>query len=162
VILVTLGTHPAPMDRLVEAIDGLLETRAIEERVLIQAAAFGAHPRRADETGIAGYETLAAWAHEASAIITHGGPGSIMLALAAGRSPVVVPRLARFGEHVDDHQLKFARWLHERRGIEVVEDMTELGSAIARARRESTHAPARGPSEETITRLRAAIDRSAR
>lgn len=43
----------------------------------------------------------------ASAVVTHGGPGSIMDARDHGHVPVVVARDPRFGEHVDDHQLRF-------------------------------------------------------
>ena len=43
----------------------------------------------------------------AQAVVTHGGPGLIMEARAAGHTPVVVPRDPAFGEHVDGHQLRF-------------------------------------------------------
>lgn len=159
VILVTLGTHPQPMDRVVSAIDDLLERGVISDHVIIQSAAFGRIPRLAQAVGIADYETLAAWAQGADVIVTHGGPGSIMLALAAGRQPVVIPRRADQGEHVDDHQLRFARWLTKRRGLTLVEDMTTLGEAIEQARIQPTIARPTGPAPEVIARLRLAIER---
>ena len=42
----------------------------------------------------------------ASVVVVHGGSGSIYQALMLGLRPVVIPRLARYREHVDDHQLQ--------------------------------------------------------
>jgi UDP-N-acetylglucosamine transferase subunit ALG13 len=158
VILVTLGTHPQPMDRVVTALDDLIERRAINERVIIQAASFNLLPKRAEAVAVAGYDALAAWAAEATVVVTHGGPGSIMLALGAGRRPVIVPRMVRYGEHVDDHQLRFARWIAPRRGLQLVEDVATLGGAIEEARSATVDAGTVGPSAAVIERLRTAIE----
>ncbi len=50
---------------------------------------------------------LDALLRRASAVVTHGGPGSIMDARDRGHVPVVVARDPRLGEHVDDHQQRF-------------------------------------------------------
>lgn len=39
-------------------------------------------------------------------LITHGGVGSIMDGLKQHKKVIVIPRLAKYGEHVDDHQLE--------------------------------------------------------
>ncbi|MEU1602822.1 glycosyltransferase [Micromonospora matsumotoense] len=53
---------------------------------------------------------------EADVIVTHAGVGSALAAMRAGRRAVYVPRRARHGEHVDDHQVEMAREL-DRRGL---------------------------------------------
>ena len=45
---------------------------------------------------------------EADVVVAHAGTGIALAALEAGRLPVLVPRRARRGEHVDDHQLTIA------------------------------------------------------
>lgn len=45
-------------------------------------------------------------------LITHGGAGTMVNAVKRGKRVIVVPRLARYGEHVDDHQLELAKRLH--------------------------------------------------
>ena len=40
--------------------------------------------------------------------VCHGGPGTIMDAREAGHVPLCVPRDPKLGEHVDDHQQRFA------------------------------------------------------
>jgi len=145
------------MDRVVLAIDALIENGEITEPVIVQAASFNVQPRRARPVGIVPYEVLAGWAKEATVVVTHGGPGSIMLALAEGREPVVIPRMARYGEHVDDHQVQFARWLRDRRGLRFVADVGQLGAAIREAH-DAEAEPSLGPSPAVITRLRAIIE----
>jgi UDP-N-acetylglucosamine transferase subunit ALG13 len=44
----------------------------------------------------------------AELVICHAGSGIISSALRSGRRPLVLPRRAQHGEHVDDHQLQLA------------------------------------------------------
>ena len=60
-------------------------------------------------------EQLAAEFSAADVVITHAGVGLSLLALSAGRCPVLVPRSAARGEHVDDHQHEVAAELDRRR-----------------------------------------------
>jgi UDP-N-acetylglucosamine transferase subunit ALG13 len=109
--------------------------------------------------GVVAFDRLAEWAAAADVIITHGGPGSILLALSVGRSPVVVPRDPRFGEHVDDHQLRFVRWLQERAPIRPIYDLAELGRALtATASMVAGDGTLSGSRQEAIERLRRAIE----
>lgn len=61
---------------------------------------------------------LAMAIREADVVITHAGAGSALTALEMGRLPVLVPREAAYGEHVDDHQQQVAREL-QRRGLAI-------------------------------------------
>jgi len=159
VILVTLGTHPSPMDRLVAALDDLAERGAIGEEVIIQSASIGLRPRHAIVHGVVPFDQLAQWTHQARAVVTHGGPGSIMQALSSGHRPVVVPRDPRLGEHVDDHQQRFARWLASRRPILVIESMDDLGAAITDAIAARTAVdPGSHHPEQAIAHLRSIIE----
>jgi UDP-N-acetylglucosamine--N-acetylmuramyl-(pentapeptide) pyrophosphoryl-undecaprenol N-acetylglucosamine transferase len=65
---------------------------------------------------------------ESNVFITHAGVGTLLRALELGVRPVVVPRLAARGEHVDDHQLQVARELAER-GLVLLRTPEELTSA---------------------------------
>lgn len=133
-ILVTLGTHPQPMDRLIRAIDDLLERSVLQERVVVQSAAFGFVPRHAEVVAVQPYEWLRAAIEEASVVVSHAGPGTLAAIRMAGRVPVVVPRLREAGEHVDDHQRAYAARLAGLPGYVVVTDLDRLPEAIDRAR----------------------------
>ena len=80
--------------------------------------------------GIAGREQVPAGEMEAAidsadAVVAHAGAGIALTILASGKVPVLVPRLASRGEHVDDHQEQIARQL-ARRELAVVVDADEL------------------------------------
>lgn len=68
---------------------------------------------------------------DARIVITHGGPASFIMPLQIGKTPIVVPRQKKFDEHVNDHQLEFARNVAERMGTIIpVEDVNKLGEVI--------------------------------
>ncbi len=158
-ILVTLGTHPSPMDRLVSALAQLVGDGRIREPVVIQSAAYGVRPAGLELRDVVPADELASLAREASAIVTHGGPGSITLALSAGHRPIVVPRDPAHGEHVDDHQIRFARWLASRRPILVVEDpLTGLDAALREAAAAGPAAGVGAPAAAVIDRLRTVVE----
>lgn len=47
----------------------------------------------------------------ADAVVVQGGPTAVFEVRSTGRLPIVVPRRHALGEHVDDHQRAFARFL---------------------------------------------------
>ncbi|MCC6437068.1 MAG: glycosyl transferase family 28, partial [Acidimicrobiales bacterium] len=69
---------------------------------------------------------------EAAAVVCAGGPGTIMDAREEGKLPIVVPRHHDLGEHVDDHQRAFARFLATHDLAHVVETQTDLESLLGR------------------------------
>lgn len=70
-------------------------------------------------------DELAAAVRAADLVIAHGGIGSALSALDAGRSPVLLPRSRQHGEHVDDHQKLIAAMLADR-GLAVSRDPADL------------------------------------
>lgn len=59
-------------------------------------------------------QVLRAAMARADVVVTHAGVGSALSVLALGRRPVLVPRSAERGEHVDDHQFQIAGELGDR------------------------------------------------
>lgn len=59
------------------------------------------------------------------------GPASFIMPLQIGKTPIVVPRQHQFNEHVNDHQVEFARNVAKRMGTIIeVEDIETLGDVI--------------------------------
>jgi len=67
----------------------------------------------------------------ADVVIAHAGTGSSVAALEVGKKPVLVPRLAAFGENIDDHQVLLAREL-SKRDLAVVRSVEDLTTADLR------------------------------
>lgn len=133
-ILVTLGTHPMPMNRLLAELDRLVGSRVITDEVIVQSAILDYRPVNLAVHPILPYPELVDLVAKADVVVSHAGPGNLATVRNAGKVPVVVPRSARHGEHVDDHQERYARRLAEVPGYVVVADVSELGIAIASAR----------------------------
>jgi UDP-N-acetylglucosamine transferase subunit ALG13 len=111
-IFVTVGTNEAPFDRLLEGVDAL----NLDEELVVQHGPSPIRPRRADCHEFLAFDQIVEYVRAARVVISHAGVGSVLVALANDKHPVVVPRLRQFGEAVDDHQLSFARRLH-REGV---------------------------------------------
>lgn len=125
-----LGTDHHPFDRLVSWVSDLADDGTWEWCVQ-----HGSTPLTPGVSGVTGAEMLDAddlrsLMGRASAVVTHGGPGLIMEARAAGHLPVVVPRDPTRGEHVDDHQQLFSRRLAREGQIILADDSTALREAL--------------------------------
>lgn len=133
-VFVTVGTHEQPFDRLMREIERLVETGELSD-VIVQYGYSTAIPKGCHCEAFLSCDEMQRLYSEADVVVCHGGPSTFMEAMAAGKVPVVVPRLAQFGEHVNDHQLIFCREFSERvGGIEVVEDISSLSAAITHAK----------------------------
>lgn len=127
-IVVITGTHEQAFDRLVVASDRLATAG---HEVFVQYGHASATPTMAEGAMWLDRADLQRHCESAAVIITHGGPGSIWDAFAVGKVPIVVPRSHRHGEHVDDHQIAFARHLAHHRRVVLVENPDELEQAVA-------------------------------
>lgn len=130
-IFVTVGTHEQPFNRLIKAIDELVENKVIHEDVIIQTGYSTYLPKKCECEKFLPYQMMKQYVTEARIVVTHGGPSSFILPLQIGKIPVVVPRQAKYNEHVNDHQLNFAHEVAERKkNIIVVDDVADLGNTI--------------------------------
>lgn len=130
-IFVTVGTHEQPFNRLIKAVDDLVSDGTIKDEVIIQRGYSTYEPKHCKYYDLIPWEEMQCLNKEARIIITHGGPASFIDVLALGKTPIVVPRQSKFGEHVNDHQLEFAKQLKSRgENIIVVEDISNLLEVI--------------------------------
>ena len=129
-IFVTVGTNEARFDRLLRAV----ETLSTDEEIVVQHGSSAVIPANAARTyDYLLFDDLVSEMHASRVVVTHAGIGSIMTALSCGRRPVVAARLVAHREAVDDHQLPVARRLEEAGLVTLVEDLSRLGEAVARA-----------------------------
>jgi UDP-N-acetylglucosamine transferase subunit ALG13 len=137
VIFATVGTHGQPFTRFLDALAGL------DGDVVVQYGHNGAPAGVREAVAFMPFDELNARMREADVVVTHAGVGSVLCAREAGHVPVVVPRLHRFGEHVDDHQLELVAALAEDGHVVPVMDIGELAEAVEKAgrRADTTTAP---------------------
>lgn len=130
-IFVTVGTHEQPFDRLIKCIDKMVENGKIKEKVIIQKGYTDYNPSNCECYKLISYDEMNKYITEARIVVTHGGPASFIAPLTIGKIPIVVPRKKEFNEHVNDHQLDFAKEVEKRmKNIIVAESDDEIIEAI--------------------------------
>ena len=130
-IFVTVGTHEQPFNRLVKAVDELKRDGVITEDVIMQTGFSTYEPKYCQWSKLIPYQQMIKNVEDARIVITHGGPASFVMPLQIGKTPIVVPRQKKYDEHVNDHQVEFARNVAERMGTIIpVEDISDLGKII--------------------------------
>lgn len=148
-IVASVGTDHHRFDRLVRWLDEWCR-RHPDDDVFVQ---FGtsAHPRSAQGEPMIRHADLLARFAAAEVVVTHGGPATISDALDSGRMPLVVPRDPTFGEHVDDHQQRFARYLAAEGHVHVAEDSDTFFAQLDRLARSPA---ATSPDDRSATHAR--------
>ena len=112
-IFVTLGSQKFPFDRLLQELDRLLEAGVITEPVFAQTGYSTYTPKHFTFEPFLDRDTFGAKMQEADTVITHAGTGAIIGAVKAGKKVIAVPRLSKYGEHVDDHQTQIIDQFNE-------------------------------------------------
>ena len=67
---------------------------------------------------------------ECRILITHAGVGSILTGLKNNKKVIAVPRLAKYNEHTNDHQLDITNEFYKRGYLLKVDNMNELGDIL--------------------------------
>lgn len=130
-IFVTVGTHEQPFDRLLKCIDKMIDDGKIKEEVICQKGFTDYVPKNYEAKKLIPYDEMQKNIEDARIVITHGGPASFLDPLKYGKIPIVVPRKKEFNEHVNNHQLEFAKEVEKRmKNIIVAEDDKDVIEAI--------------------------------
>lgn len=117
-ILVILGTQDKTFTRLLDAVQRQIDLGNIKEKVIVQAGSTKYKSKDMEIFDLIKADDFKKLVKEASLIITHGGVGSIMDGLKNNKKIIAAPRLKKYNEHVNDHQ------------IEIVDEYAKLGYII--------------------------------
>lgn len=128
-IYVTVGTMFLDFPRLIRKMDEIAGKTG--ELVYVQTGLGRTYPQNCEHFDFKPREKVLALQRDARVIVCHAGIGSVMDALHAGRPLIVVPRLKKFNEHMNDHQLDVAKAVQARGWGRLVLDIDELEGACA-------------------------------
>jgi len=120
-IFVTLGTKDYPFDRIVKALD--------EKNVFMQIGNSGV-PKKASFQRFMTKQEIYDKMDWADVIVCHAGTGTLMEAIDLNKKMIVVPRQKKFGEHIDDHQVMFSKYIQKEFDLEIVFDVKNIWWAI--------------------------------
>lgn len=129
-VFVTVGTDHHPFDRLILWVDSWLASKDAGQVNCLAQVGTSAPPKVAAWKTYLDYEEMEEVMHRAVVVVCHGGPATIMDSRRMATLPIVVPRRHEQGEHVDNHQLAFARWMAEHGQVELAESEEALHRAL--------------------------------
>lgn len=131
-IVVTLGTQRFQMNRLIEKMDNI--AAELTEEVFIQTGNSTYLPQHCQYKDFVDAEALQQMIRDCSVLVTHAGVGTIMRGISEKKPVVVVPRLAVYHEHVDDHQVQIAEAFSRKQCVLQCNDLEQLALIIEQAR----------------------------
>ncbi len=125
-IFVTLGTQDKPFKRLLD----YLEHSNIDDEIVVQN---GFTEYKSNKLKLFKYldkDKFDEYLNKADFVICHAGVGTIVNCLKDGKKVLTVPRLAKYGEHQNDHQLQIANAYYQKGYILVMNDGDDFDKKI--------------------------------
>ena len=129
-VFVTVGFDIRPFDRLLKVIDSGIYQRIIPPNTLVQKGHSKYNLKHCKSKNFLDYYELIKSLNNSDLVIAHAGVGTVLLCLSSGKIPILFPRMFDFGEHVDNHQVDFARIMAERKHALLARNEEELYSAV--------------------------------
>ncbi len=129
-IFVTLGSQKFQFNRLLTEIDRLVEEGKITEEVFAQTGYSDYEPKNYEYKNFLDRDEFSDIMGKCDKVITHGGTGAIIGAVKKEKKVIAIPRLAKFGEHVDDHQLQIIEQFEEMNFIKSIKEIDELENSL--------------------------------
>ena len=105
-ILVTLGTQDKQFKRLLDNIQKEIDAGNIKDRVVVQAGYTKYNSKDMEIFDLVDRDKFNDLINKCDLLITHGGVGSILTGLKNNKKVIVCPRLSKYKEHINDHQVQ--------------------------------------------------------
>lgn len=129
-IFITLGSQKFQFNRLLIAVDDLVKKQVIKDEVFAQTGYSDYEPQYFQYKQFLDRVEFTEVIRRADIVITHGGTGAIIGAVKQGKKVIAVPRMEKYGEHVDDHQLQLIEQFISMNLIASCNDCHELEDAL--------------------------------
>ncbi len=113
-ILVLLGTQDKPFERILKAISNSKKKGNIKDKIIAQVGCTTFNDKNIKTFDFVSKEEIGKLIDEARIVITHAGVGTITECVNKGKKVIVVPRLKKYGEHTNDHQLQITKEFTEK------------------------------------------------
>ncbi len=131
-VFVSVGTHQQQFDRLVKKADEIAkEKKALQFFAQIGNCKF--EPKNFPFKRFLNEEELGQKIQWADIVVSHAGAGTIINSMLRKKKLIIVPRLQRFAEHTNDHQLDLAAALAAEGKCINVADVEDLAKAVESA-----------------------------
>ncbi|MGF1753162.1 hypothetical protein L4C33_06135 [Vibrio makurazakiensis] len=128
-IFLTVGTQ-LPFDRLVSTVDNMAADLNLE--IVAQVGSGKYQPKCMKFHDVMEPDSVDEMFKASSVIISHAGMGSIINCLRLKKPIIIFPRLSKFGEHRNDHQMDTLKSFSNVAGVYVAQDESTLRDLLSR------------------------------
>lgn len=128
-IFVTLGTQDKPFERLLH----LIEESNIDDEIVVQSGYTKFKSSRMKVFEYLNIDEFNSYLEKADIVIGHGGVGTLLKAVELKKKVIACPRLAKYGEHTNDHQLQICDSLSKKGYILVLNDGDNIDEIYKKA-----------------------------
>ena len=133
-IFVILGTQKFQLNRLLKKLDQYVAQGLLQDEVIAQIGYSDYLPKNYKYYEFLNKEEFDKMVEKADIVFTHSGVGSIIDALNYHKPVIVFPRLAKYKEHIDDHQLDIAKAFSKKKFVLCCDETDELLDKIKESR----------------------------
>ena len=132
-ILLSVGTQKQQFTRLFELVVNCNELK--NEKIISQSGYTKYENDRIESFDFISLEKMDEYIEMADLVICHGGVGTILSAIMKGKKVIAIPRLAKYGEHINDHQIEICEELEKEGYILYYKDgIDSLDELVKKAR----------------------------
>ena len=128
-VFVIIGTQKQPFDRLINMLEESKEL--LNEEIVIQSGYTKVQNSKYKSFDFLDEKDFQSYIKNSNLIITHGGVGSIVNSLKYDKKIIVIPRLFKFKEHMDNHQIEIANKFEKLGYIAVLKENEILDQLIS-------------------------------
>ena len=111
-VLITVGTQKQEFNRMFELVRQSKELKK-EELIVQRGYTKCNNSKRIKAFDFIPLEQMEEYISKADIIISHGGVGTIFSAIKKGKKVIAIPRLEKYGEHINDHQIEICEELEK-------------------------------------------------
>ncbi len=133
-IFVSVGTQKFQFNRLLREMDELAVDELKGEKIFAQIGHSDYKPHNFDSGEFLNESEFKNCIKNCDLLITHSGVATIIAGVKEKKPVIVVPRLKKFGEHIDDHQLEIAKTFSKQNFVIMCGEGDSLGEKIKLAR----------------------------
>lgn len=110
-VLLSVGTQKQQFTRLFELVLNCEELK--KEKIISQSGYTKFEDNRIESFDFISLEKMDEYMEKADLVICHGGVGTILSAIMKGKKVIAIPRLAKYGEHINNHQIEICEELEK-------------------------------------------------
>lgn len=128
-IFVSLGTQDKPFVRLLN----YLEHSNIKDKIIVQAGFTDYESKKFEIQKYLDKDDFDKYIDEADLVICHGGVGTIVSCLNKNKKVLAVPRLSKYKEHQNDHQLQIVNAYYQKGYLVMMNDGDDFDDKVREA-----------------------------